>query len=204
MGYRSGQQRLFDGVELAQDQFSAAFALLHMDDWGLAASWTDTTPSAGTTFTTDFATDDQLDSTAHGLVQEQKVQVSTATTLPSPLATATDYWVIFIDANTLELAATLADARSGTQIDITDDGTGVHTITAQAISVTLTVQYADTRTPVAADWLDSALNVVIDDTPLSALLEDSAVGHRWMRLSTVVGTGGSGLLTADVNAKGGA
>ena len=119
MPFRTGQLRILDGVQLAVDQFSVAYALLHMDNWGLAASWTDTTP-VGTAFTTDFATDDQLDSTAHLLVDEQKVQLTTTTTLPAGLALATDYWVIFIDANTLELADSLANQRAGTQVDITD------------------------------------------------------------------------------------
>lgn len=199
---KAGNERIFAGVQLAADRFSAAFNLRYMDVWALIASWTDTTPGSGTTFTAASPADD-LTSTAHGLVQEQIVRVSTTTTLPSPLAVATDYFVIFIDANTFRLATTRANAIAGTQIDITDDGTGTHTVTAQAISVTMTVQYANTEKPVAADWVDDTLNIVMTDTPLVGTLEDVDVGYRFLRLKTVVGTGGSGLLTVDITAKGG-
>lgn len=202
---REGKTRILDAVEIAVDQFSAPFGLQLMEHWGLVGRWTDTIP-AGVNFTTDFAADDELDATAHGLVQEQKVQLTTGGTLPAGLATTTDYWVIFIDANTLELALSLADARAGTQIDITDDGTGTHTITATALSVTMTVQYAargETAAEVVeADWIDSTLNFVMTPSPLIDNLSDSNVGYRWMRMKTEVGTGGSGLLTVDINAKG--
>jgi hypothetical protein len=58
-----------------------------------------------------------------------RVRLTTTTTLPAPLATATDYYVIRIDDSTFKLATTYANAIAGTQIDITTTGTGTHTIT---------------------------------------------------------------------------
>jgi len=57
-----------------------------------------------------------------------RVRLTTTTTLPAGLATATDYYVIVVDENTFKLATTYANAVAGTQIDITDAGTGTHTV----------------------------------------------------------------------------
>lgn len=48
--------------------------------------------------------------------------------LPAGLSTATDYWIIKIDANTFYLATTLALALAGTFLSITGNGTGTHTL----------------------------------------------------------------------------
>lgn len=55
-----------------------------------------------------------------------RVQVSSATTLPAGLVAATDYYVVNADTDALtcKLSATLG----GAAVDITDTGTGVHTI----------------------------------------------------------------------------
>ena len=70
---------------------------------------------------------------AHKYATGVKVAASTTTTLPSPL-TATNYWAIVIDANTIQLATTLAHALSGTAIDITDYGVGTHTLTPETLT----------------------------------------------------------------------
>lgn len=90
-----------------------------------------TTPSAGT-FTA--AASNICTKTAHGMLTGLKVQVSSTTTLPAGLSAATDYFVIYLSANTFSLALSLSDAQAGTAIDITDAGTGTHTITPTAIA----------------------------------------------------------------------
>jgi hypothetical protein len=60
------------------------------------------------------------------------VRVSTTTTLPSPLAAATTYYIIRGDTTSTkryQLATTAANAYAGTAIDITTSGTGTHTAT---------------------------------------------------------------------------
>jgi hypothetical protein len=60
------------------------------------------------------------------------LRVSTTTTLPSPLAAATTYYIIRVDTNSAKrykLATTAANAYAGTAIDITTSGTGTHTAT---------------------------------------------------------------------------
>ena len=71
--------------------------------------------------------------TAHGFYTGLKVAATTTTTLPAPL-TATNYYVIRIDANTFYLATSAANAIAGTAIDITDTGTGTHTLTPAALA----------------------------------------------------------------------
>jgi len=57
-----------------------------------------------------------------------RVQLTTTTTLPAGLALATNYYVIRVTDSTFKLATTYANAVAGTAINITDAGTGTHTM----------------------------------------------------------------------------
>lgn len=85
------------------------------------------------TFTADAGTDTcTYTSTANfpsNILTGTRVRLTTTTTLPAGLATATDYYVIKVSDTTFRLATSYANAVAGTQIDITDAGTGTHTIT---------------------------------------------------------------------------
>lgn len=64
-----------------------------------------------------------------------RVQVTTTDTLPSGISAATNYYVIPYqrkDNVRIKLAASLDDAMDNVAIDITDTGTGTHTITKNA------------------------------------------------------------------------
>lgn len=63
------------------------------------------------------------------LLTGTRVRLTTTTTLPGGLATATDYYFIKMSDTTFELATTYANAIAGTQIDISSAGTGTHTVT---------------------------------------------------------------------------
>jgi len=84
------------------------------------------------TFTADAGTDvctwTNRTSNPSNVLTGTRVRLTTTTTLPAGLATATDYYVIVVDENTFKLATTYANAVAGTQIDITDAGTGTHTM----------------------------------------------------------------------------
>lgn len=74
---------------------------------------------------------DELTLTGHAYeTGDGPVRLTTSGTLPGGLALATDYWVIVVDADTIQLAASFLDAIdvSPTAIDITSAGTGTHTI----------------------------------------------------------------------------
>lgn len=66
---------------------------------------------------------------AHPYVTGTKVALTTAGVLPTGLS-ATNYWVIKVDADTIQLAADLADAVAGDEVNFTTEGSGVHTLTA--------------------------------------------------------------------------
>ncbi len=73
-----------------------------------------------------------LTSTAHLLTTGMPVQLTTSSSLPTPLALATDYWLIASDADTLKIASSLTNANAGTAIDITYNGVGNQTVTPNA------------------------------------------------------------------------
>lgn len=51
--------------------------------------------------------------------------------LPAPIVISTTYFVIYVDANTIKLATTVALAEAGTAINITTQGTAAETFTIQ-------------------------------------------------------------------------
>ncbi len=72
---------------------------------------------------------DTITLTAHGLVTGQNISFLTTGVLPAPLAITTDYFVIVVDANTIKLATSYANALIGTAINITSAaGGGTHTL----------------------------------------------------------------------------
>lgn len=98
---------------------------------GIGLDITNSAPAAGT-FTA--ADTDICTKSSHGYLTGLKVQVSTTTTLPAGLSAVTDYFVIKINANTFKLASSLVNAQAGTAVDITDAGTGTHTITPTSLA----------------------------------------------------------------------
>lgn len=85
------------------------------------------------TFTADAGTDTcTYTSTANipsNLLTGTRTRLTTTTTLPAGLALATDYYLIRVGDTSFKLATSYANAIAGTAINITDAGTGTHTIT---------------------------------------------------------------------------
>lgn len=98
-----------------------------------SAQSTSNTLGQSDTFTADAGTDVcTFTSTANipsNLITGTRMQLTTTTTLPGGLATATDYYFIKVSDSTFKLATSYANAIAGTQIDITSAGTGTHTAT---------------------------------------------------------------------------
>lgn len=86
----------------------------------------------GDTFTADAGTDvitwTSTTNIPSNILTGTRVRLTTTTTLPAGLATGTDYYVIAIDGSTCKLATSYANAVAGTAINITDAGTGTHTM----------------------------------------------------------------------------
>jgi hypothetical protein len=85
------------------------------------------TLSVTNNFTADASTD-VCTHTFYNLLAYTRVRLTTTVTLPAGLATATDYYVIKLTDTTCKLASSYANAVAGTAINITDAGTGTHTI----------------------------------------------------------------------------
>jgi hypothetical protein len=88
-------------------------------------------PGANAISSDDFtaATTDICTATTHGLqTGDGPVTVSSDDTLPAGLVAETSYWITRLDANTFKLALSRADALAGVAVDITDTGTGTHSL----------------------------------------------------------------------------
>lgn len=96
------------------------------------AQATTNTLAFGDTFTADAGTDIiTMTSTTNrpsNILTGTRVRLTTTTTLPAGLALATDYYVIKVTDSTFKLATSYANAVAGTAINITDAGTGTHTM----------------------------------------------------------------------------
>lgn len=67
------------------------------------------------------------------------IQLTTTGTLPTPLALATTYYLIVTSPGVFKFATTRANALAGTAIDITNVGSGTHTITSSGAETTTEV-----------------------------------------------------------------
>lgn len=84
------------------------------------------------TFTADPAADIVTTATVHYMALGARVRLTTTGTLPAPLQLTTDYFVISAGDSTLQLATSYAGALGVVAVDLTDAGSGVHTITSQS------------------------------------------------------------------------
>lgn len=85
-------------------------------------------------FTVVAATDVATIAGGHGLATgDGPFYVSSVTTLPAGLVAATPYWVTVTGANTYKFATSKANALAPVNVDVTDTGTGAHTMTRAAV-----------------------------------------------------------------------
>jgi hypothetical protein len=103
--------------------------------FGIYINTTVATPAAITFVDADVsAANDTITEVAHGYATGLKVAATTAGVLPAGLS-ATNYWVIKVDADTMKLATSAANALAGTAVNITAAaGGGTHTLTPAAIT----------------------------------------------------------------------
>lgn len=119
---------LVDGISVIESVANATYTI-NVQDAERIALYTvaaDGTPGAKSFVAANVKTNVQTPAssiaiTGHGFVTGLKVALS-GTNLPTGLS-ATNYWVIVIDANTISLASSLANANAGTKVSITGAGT---------------------------------------------------------------------------------
>jgi hypothetical protein len=111
------------------------------------------------TFTAAASSDQITADTTNELYTGAMVQVSTTGTLPNTsaglLVAGTDYFIIDISPTVKKLATSLDNAMTGTAIDLTDAGSGTHTITKNG-DLVVPVSLRPTMTATGAD--DSVYN----------------------------------------------
>lgn len=117
-------------------------------------AYTVTTPAADTFVDADVnTTSESITLTAHGFVTGNVGQLTTTGVLPTGLSLLTNYYVISVDANTIKLASSYANAIAGTAVDITAAaGGGTHTFTPTTISASAKLQ----STVDGVNWIDIA------------------------------------------------
>lgn len=137
---------------------------------------------------------DTITITAHGLTTGLKGQASSTGTLPAGITTATDYFVISVDANTIQLASSLVLAQAGTAIDLTGQGTtaSTHTFTPTAVAGgSLTMQKSNDYDPeqnTTGTWdaVESATSITADG---DVWISDIDPEYKWCRLQFALTAG---------------
>jgi hypothetical protein len=136
------------------------------------------TVAAPAAVTFDGATDvddttEEITLTAHPFATGDRVTYSDGIgTEIGGLTDGDDYFVIKVDANTIQLAATLADAIAGDEIDLTDGVGASHTLTGETATVALTLGDLGAITAITVtnpgSGYGSAPSVTVADPPTGA------------------------------------
>lgn len=137
-----------------------------------------------------------IDATAHGFTTGLKAPL-TGTNLPTGLS-ATDYWIIAVDDDTLRLASSQANAFAGTFVIISAAGTtNDAALTPDALDVDLTLAVSND----GEHWIELSSPTPKNVTAAgSTLWADLDVSMRYLRVMTEI-TAGAIDLDIKVNAK---
>ena len=176
------------GSTYASEQVTSAINVKDAKQLSVQFVYADLTPEADT-FTA--AVTDICTAAAHGMVTGLKVRLTTAGTLPAGLSLSTDYFVIRLGVNTFSLASSLANALAGTVVNITDTGTGVHTITAEAVS-TATAALQISNNGSTWETVGTATDITSDG---NVLIQDDS-NYAFVRLKLSVASGQFSLSSA--------
>lgn len=170
----------------ADDPGAADLVLVSGTQAGVVTALAATPLAGGSDGEVDIA-DDELDIPSHGFPDGFEVRLTTTGTLPAPLLTATDYYVIVVDANTIQLATSLANALAGVAIDLEDEGAddSVNTVTGVALgNGSVTFQKSNDGT----NWINiqSATAISADG---SVMLEQANVSYRYFKAVKAMDSG---------------
>jgi len=113
---------------------------------------------------------------AHGYITGTKIALTTGGSLPAGLS-ATNYWVIKVDADTLKLATSLANAVAGTAVDITGDGSGILTAAAASGNI-FRLQKSNNGTT----WVNLYESVTINTFAVNKIFGVNCSGYRYLKL----------------------
>ena len=147
--------------------------------------------TAGVT-TTIALTTNYITIATHPYITGTKAALTTGTTLPAGLS-ATNYWIVKIDANTIGLSTSLALATAGTLVDITDDGVGTHTLTPTTAAGNV---FKMQKSNDSVTWTDiSSMTVTSDTSTLSTWFEVANPTYHYIKLLYTPAAGQATLVT---------
>lgn len=137
---------------------------------------------AETTAGVDSAVDtstEYITMTSHGLATGTVGQLTSTGTLPAGVTTSTNYYVIYVDADNIQLASSLTNAQAGTAINLTDQGTSgaTHTFTPTTLNTNVKLQASDDDT----NWADisgTSTNITSSST---TIFNQASVGYKYVR-----------------------
>lgn len=131
---------LFSSVVTASPVTSISVSISSESVASILSYWTDVTPGSQAVVSVNVGAS-SFNIPSHGFLNGLKVLFSTSGNPPAPLATFTAYYVIVLDSNNIQLAATQANATAITPVPITltSAGSGVFTIVPQPLSGQLQV-----------------------------------------------------------------
>ena len=192
------RMNILDTTELTSSTNSASVPLKYCENWSVQANSTVTTPSTDTFADADVGVAaNTITLTAHALAVGLKCQLTTTGVLPAGLALTTDYFVIDIDANTIKLASSLANAQAGTAVDITAAaGGGTHTLTPTSLAGGVMKLQASNDN---SNWVDIASATANITATGSVMVNAATAGYKWGRANVVVT---AGMLTTELIAAG--
>lgn len=155
-------------------------------NWTLA-----TNPSPLTVLTAGVdATANTMTSVAHALSTGMAIKPTSDGTLPAPLVSGTEYFVIVVDVDKFKLATSRVLALAGTAIDLTNVGSAAATITItpQTSVGTANLEYcADMIINENSVWRTlKAINLV---TAVTDTLTVAVNPHMWIRSNVLVSKG---------------
>lgn len=155
-------------------------------------------------------TDDEITIPSHGYYTGLKIRLTTTSTLPTGVAITTDYFVIRVTDNTFQLASSFANAEAGTEINLTGEGSGVHTVAVQdTISGIIKLQISNdgfdgnvnNNLNASATWVDYTGSSQTVSGAGTAAWNVSGVYFKCIRVAWVY-TAGLGTATNILHAKG--
>lgn len=112
--------------------------------------------------------------TAHGFVTGDVVMLSTTGTLPTGASDEVKYAVIKTGADRFKLALSIADAQSGTAVDLADDETGTQTVTQQFENDAVIVSASQSGSGIGATTFD---NIDGSDDETDVAISENAIAN---------------------------
>lgn len=164
------------------------------DNIGIDISWTVQASSAKSFVDGDVSVaNNSVGETAHGYLTGLQGQLTTTGTLPGGLSTATNYYLIKVDADNYKFASSRANAQAGTAIDITSaSGGGTHTFTPTSGGTVGEFVVQATNFAISDDiWTELALSSVItvSNSSDTAIISLNQVPFKALRVGYVPSSG---------------